>query len=337
MTELKRIDDLLSGGFKENFKWGSSTNAQQFEGGATDGGKGTSIADVRHIDSMADGDFDEFKVASDHYHHYKEDIKLYAEMGFKIYRLTMAWSRIFPNGNDVEPNSEGLNFYDGVIDELLKYGIEPVVTLYAYDLPLHLLKEYNGWMNRQVVTDYLNYVKTVVTHFKGRVKYWVPFNEQNFLLLDSEYMTGYEAQNMTEIFKMQHHFNLSYALATRLVHSIDPAAQVGGNVGNICAYPMTANPKDVEATDNLLKKIGYGPADVYFRGKYSPFYLKVFKGANYKEAVKPGDLEKLAQAEPDFMSLTYYMSSAISADDDAANTTLNGIKAPNSYCNLDYS
>ncbi|AVK64004.1 glycoside hydrolase family 1 protein [Lactobacillus sp. CBA3606] len=314
MIELRPV------GFPKTFKWGSSTNAQQFEGDSNSGHKGVSIADVRQTASSqantvaSSADFADFKTASDHF-----------------YRFTMAWTRIFPNGDETTPNQAGLDYYDAMLTELEKYHIEPVVTLYAYDLPLHLLQAYNGWMDRQIITDYLHYVKTVVTYFKGRVKYWVPFNEQNFLPMDSQYMTGYHGKNKTEIFKMQHYFNLSYAQATVLVHEIDPQAQVGGNIGNICAYPMTADPKDVEATDGLLKRVGYGPADVYFRGKYAPFYLKAFPGADFDQVIEPGDLAVIAKAEPDFMSLTYYMSSAISAQQTDLSHEMNGIKAPNPY------
>lgn len=323
----------LNKGFNKNFKWGSSTNAQQFEGGFDEGNKGLSIADVRDIPSMPDdSNFDEFKVGSDHYHRFKEDIKYYGEMGFKIYRFTMSWTRIFPNGNDAEPNEAGLKYYSDMLSELEKYHIEPVVTLYAYDLPVNLLSQYNGWMDRQIITDYVRYVQTVVTRFKGRVKYWVPFNEQNYLLLDSEYMAGYGAKNQTELFTMQHHFNLSYAQAVKTVHAIDPAAQVGGNIGNICAYPMTADPKDVEKADEIMKRLGYGPADVYFRGQYSQFYLRGFKDVDFDKIVTDDDLTLLKAVKPDFMSLTYYMSSAVEAEPKGKLSPMYAVNAPNPYC-----
>lgn len=317
-------------GLNKNFKWGSSTNAQQFEGGYKEGGKGLSIADIRKISNMPeDSSFDDFKVASDHYHHVEEDIKYYGEMGFQIYRFTISWSRIFPNGNDEVPNEEGLKFYDDMITELEKYNIEPVVTLYAYDLPLHLLEEYNGWMSRKCIDDYLNYVKTVVTRFKGRVKYWVPFNEQNFLLMDSEYMTGYKAKDKVEIFKLEHHFNLAYAQATKLIHAIDPKAKTGGNVGNTCFYPKTCNPKDVEACDEMKFMMGYNFADIYFRGQYTKRYLKQLDGADISGIILKGDMDIIASSEPDFLSTTYYMSSAISGDMKLG--TMNVLKSANPY------
>jgi len=318
--------------FQKNFKWGSSTNAQQFEGGFEDGNKGLSIADIRQVDNdtLKDSNFDDFKIASDHYHRFKEDIKYYGEMGFKIYRFTISWSRIFPNGDDDIPNEDGLEFYSNILTELEKYKIEPVVTLYAYDLPVNLLKKYNGWMSRKIVADYKRYVNTVVNRFKGRVKYWVPFNEQNFILLDSKYMSGYQTRNQTELFQMQHNFNLSYASAIKIIHSVDPQAKVGGNIGNTCIYPRTCNPEDVERVDNIMKRIAYGPADVDFRGKYSPYYLNSFKNVDFNEIIQDGDLELLNSVKPDFMSLTYYMSSVIGAKDSMK--SMNGIKSPNPYC-----
>lgn len=321
----------LEQNFPNNFKWGSSTNAQQFEGGADEGGKGISIADVRQSsENLKDADFKDFKVASDHYHRFKKDIKYYGEMGFQIYRFTMSWTRIFPNGNDKEPNEAGLKFYEDILSELEKYDIIPVVTLYAYDLPLHLLNKYNGWMNRQIISDYSRYVETVVTHFRNRVKYWVPFNEQNFVLLDSKYMSGYKTKNQTELFTMQHNFNLSYAKAVEIVHRIDPSAMVGGNIGNTCVYPKTCKPEDVERADEIMKRVGYGPADVDFRGIYSKYYLNSFKNVDFNAIIQKGDLDLLKSIKPDFMSLTYYMSSAIGANDNIE--TMNGIKSPNPYC-----
>ncbi|WP_315108945.1 glycoside hydrolase family 1 protein [Clostridium intestinale] len=318
--------------FQKGFLWGSSTNAQQFEGAWNEGGKGVSIADVRVIPDMPeDANFEEFKIAADHYHHMEEDIALYGEMGFGVYRFTIAWSRIFPNGNDKEPNEEGIRFYERMLDELEKYKIEPVVTLYAYDLPLNLLKEYDGWMSRQCIDDYLNYVETVVTRFKGRVKFWVPFNEQNFLNLDSEYMTGYKAKDNLEIFQLEHHFNLAYARATKLIHSIDSEAKVGGNVGTSCLYPATCNPADIEACDNLLYKVCYNFGDIYFRKTYTKKYLKNVKGYDISKVLLDGDLDIIASSEPDFLSTTYYMCSVVDSKISNEDKPMNGLKGKNPY------
>ncbi|KZK33733.1 glycoside hydrolase family 1 protein [Lactococcus cremoris] len=318
-------------GFKKDFKWGSSTNAQQFEGGHGQGGKGVSIADVRVIPGAdKESNFNEFKIASDHYHHMKEDIKLYAEMGFEIYRFTIAWTRIFPNGDEIEANPEGIAFYSAMLDELDKYNIEPVATLYAYDLPLNLLEKYRGFMSREIIKDFTHYAETVIKAFKGRIKYWIPFNEQNFIDLDSEYMTGYKAKNRAEVFQLQHHFNLCYAKTTNLVHEIDPAAKVGGNLGNVCLYPLNCDPVNVEATDELAYKSGYGFADVLFRGVYSGIFIKSYEGTDFSSIVLDDDLEVLKSASPDFMALCYYLSAAIEANS-FEDRALNGVITKNPY------
>ncbi|TCW35681.1 6-phospho-beta-glucosidase [Thermohydrogenium kirishiense] len=320
-------------GFPEGFLWGSSTNAQQFEGGWNERGKGLSIADVRKIPNMPkESNFEDFKIASDHYHHLKEDIGYLGEMGFKIYRFTMSWSRIFPNGDDLEPNEDGLAFYDTMLKELEKYNIQPVVTLYAYDLPYNLLKKYNGWMSRECVKDYLHYVETVVTRFKGHVKYWVPFNEQNCVIFDDEYITGYKTKNKKELFQLQHNMNLAYAQATQLVHKIDPEAKTGGNICNTCVYPFSCNPKDVEAADQFAYIFGYGYADILARKKYSKYYLKYFSEYDLSDIIFDGDLDIIGAAEPDFLSITYYMSSVIKSNNDEQIISMSNIKGTNPYC-----
>lgn len=312
--------------------WGSSTNAQQFEGGFDQGGRGLSIADTRKIemDTITDSNFDKFKIASDHYNHIEEDIKYYGEMGFEIYRFTMSWSRIFPNGDDAVPNQEGLDFYDKMLTELEKYNIQPVVTLYAYDLPLALLEKYNGWIDRQCIKDYIKYVETVVEYFKGRVKYWVPFNEQNFIFLDSEYMTGYKAKNNLEVFTLEHHFNLAYSLATQSIHRLDKSAKTGGNIGNSCYYSKTCNPRDVEAMDNIYYRSALCFGDVYFRGVYTKKYLNLYSEYDLGSVILSGDMDIISKCEPDFLSTTYYMSSAIEANEEKG-SNINIVKSTNPY------
>ncbi len=302
--------------FPEGFLWGSSTNAQQFEGGWDADGKGVSISDVRQglqdIDPLA-SDFSGFKVASDHYHRYAEDISLYGQMGFGIYRFTMAWTRIFPNGNDAEPNEAGLAFYDDMLAELERHGIAPVVTLYAYDLPQSLVDQYGGWRSRQCIDDYLRYVQTVVQRYKGRVKYWVPFNEQNAIILDPDYMVGIHPVDRTEHAMITHHFSLAWAKATVLIHEVDPEAKTGGNICNTCVYPETPDPRDVEATDEFAQSWGYAFGDLFARKQYSGFFRKIFDDVDLDAIVTDDDLAVIAAAEPDFLSLTYYMSNVMSA------------------------
>lgn len=302
--------------FPKNFLWGSSTNAQQFEGAAAEGGKGVSIADIRNAGVGGGGEeagFADFKVASDHYHRFVEDIGLYGEMGFKAYRFTMSWTRIFPNGDDPEPNPEGLEFYSRMLTELERQGITPVITLYAYDLPVNLLNKYGGWTSREIIADYLRYVDTVVEAFKGRVTYWVPFNEQNAVTLDAEYMTGSRPSTATELLAITHNFSLAWAKATRHIHSIDPAACVGGNLCNTCVYPASCNPADVEAADELAIAFGYAFGDLFCRRQYSALFRHIFRDADWDSVVRPEDEDEIAAAEPDFLSLTYYMSTTVDA------------------------
>lgn len=307
----------MSKAFPAGFLWGSSTNAQQFEGGADEGGKGVSIADVRTDRAgigTADSNWADFKVASDHYHRYTEDIALYGEMGFRIYRFTMSWTRVFPHGNDEQPNEEGLAFYDAMLSELEKHDIAPVVTLYAYDLPQALVDQYGGWLNRRIVDDYLRYVRTVVERFKGRVKYWVPFNEQNAIIIDQYYMTGVVPKDRTEVAAITHHFSLAWARATALVHQIDPAAKIGGNICNTCVYPFSCDPRDVEAADEFTQSWGYAFGDLFVRKQYSGFFRHLFADADLASVIDRGDLDVIAAAEPDFLSITYYMSNTIRHD-----------------------
>lgn len=302
--------------FPENFLWGSSTNAQQFEGAADEGGKGRSISDVRgqseyksHVGSEISA-FDDFKVASDHYHHLEEDIKLFGEMGLKAYRFTMAWSRIFPNGDEKEPNQEGLDFYDKMITLLEEQNIKVICTLYAYDLPLGLLEKYGGWESRQCIEDYCHYVDTVTKYFKGRVQYWVPFNEQNTVDMNEFYLTGTKTHNKKDNFRLQHYMNLAWAKSTQIIHRNDKLAKTGANMADPCFYSLDCNPKNIEATDEMKYRFfGYG--DVFARKEYSGFYMHQVEDIDVSDIILEGDLEEIGNAHVDFLSLTYYMSTVI--------------------------
>lgn len=301
--------------FPNEFLWGSSSNAQQFEGGRNEGGVGVSIADVRNIqvNVLTDSNFDQFKVASDHYHHLEEDIDLYGEMNFGIYRFTIAWTRIFPTGHEAEPNEAGFAFYDRMLDKLEEHGIKVTATFYAYDMPQVLSEEYKGWVDRRVVADYLKYVRACVEHFKGRIHYYIPFNEQNCAMQDSEYMTGYAVQTPEEMLRMEHNFMMAWAECTKLVHELDPNAQVGGNLANCVPYPMTCDPADVEAADKRMQSFGYGYCDAFCRKEYSPWFLRRFPKEVIDRVILPEDYDTLASAEPDFLSLTYYSSNVITS------------------------
>ena len=183
-------------GFPKGFLWGGATAANQCEGAYQEGGRGLANVDVvpsgedrfpvamgkRKMLSCDDTHYYPSHEAIDMYHHYKEDIALFAEMGFQCYRLSIAWSRIFPNGNDEKPNEEGLKFYEDLFDECLKYGIEPLVTICHFDVPMHLVSEFGAWKSRKMIDCYTRYCETIFTRYKDKVKYWLTFNEINMLL-----------------------------------------------------------------------------------------------------------------------------------------------------------
>ena len=313
--------------FPNTFLWGSSTNAQQFEGGRDEGGAGVSIADVRVIPGYKDADFSGFKVAADHYHHLEEDLDLYAGMGFTTYRFSMAWTRIFPQGDDAEPNAEGLAFYDRMVDGLIARNIVPICTLYAYDLPQHLVDKYGGWGDRQIVDDYVRYVETVVEHFKGRIKYYVPFNEYNCIWLDRAYMTGTPVENDTDMLKVIHHMTMGYAHACEIVHSVDPEAKVGGNIANNIAYPASPNPLDVQECEKHKYFMGWGFTDIECRGAYPKYFLNRFDVSQetIDAIITAEDKAYMARhIRPDFISLTYYFTTVIAQNEAGKNAMSTG-------------
>ena len=316
--------------FPEGFLWGSSTNAQQFEGGHNEGGKGLSIADVRRPNMWGDptvssnvAAFDQFKIASDHYHHLEEDINFYGEMGFTVYRFSMAWSRIFPTGLEEVPCQEGLDFYDRMLTLLETHHISPVCTLYAYDMPAYLAREKVGFINRECVAYYLRYVNAVSRHFKGRIRFYVPFNEQNTMARISEYACGVVADTPEKRFLLDHHLNLAWAQATRVIHANDPQAMVGGNIANTCFYPADCNPLSIKAADDNAACFGYAYADVFARKRYSPFFRRAHKDVDIDTLMASADLDIIASAEPDFLSVTYYMSTLATGGGQAGDTLLN--------------
>lgn len=249
---------------------------------------------------------------SDFYHRYKEDIALYAEMGFKTFRLSIAWPRIFPNGDELEPNEAGLAFYDAVFDELLKYGIEPLVTLSHYEFPIGLIDKYGGWKHRAVIDCFVRYAETVFKRYKGKVKYWLTFNEINIIGLTG-YLSGgllFEdgKLNLQDMYQAAHHQFIASSLATKAAHEIDPANQVGMMLARMEAYPATCHPKDImNAIEKDHQNLFF--SDVQVRGKYPTYMKRFFKENGIELVFEPGDEAILAQYPVDFMSFSYYMSS----------------------------
>jgi 6-phospho-beta-glucosidase len=307
--------------FPEGFLWGGAVAANQCEGAYLDDGKGLSIQDIAPKGIVgpitAEPTKDNMKlIGIDFYHKYKEDIKLFAEMGFKVFRTSIAWSRIFPNGDDAEPNEKGLEFYDNLFDECLKYGIEPLVTISHYETPLNLAKKYDGWRDRRLIGFYENYVRTIFTRYKDKVKYWLTFNEINSIVhapfLSGGIMTEKEKLTKNDVYQAIHHELVASALATRIGHELMPDSKIGCMVIAMPVYPLTSNPDDIikmqeRDRENLLF------TDVHVRGKYPVYAKRLFKEKDIQIKMEPGD-EEILKNTVDFISFSYYMSICESCD-----------------------
>lgn len=304
--------------FPKGFLWGGATAANQFEGAYNEDGKGLSVQDVTPQGGFGpiteEPTEDNLKLKGiDFYHRYKEDIALFAEMGFKVFRLSIAWSRIFPKGDELEPNEAGLAFYDRVFDELEKYGIEPLVTLSHYETPLHLAREYNGWANRDLISFYERYVRTVFERYQHRVKYWLTFNEVNSVLhapfMSGGIVTPPEELSQQDLYQAVHHELVASALATKIADEINPEMKVGCMVLAMPAYPMTSHPLDQLAVRQFENQ-NYLFSDIHVRGKYPNYIKRYFKDNNIEIQFADGDEELLLNHTVDFISFSYYMSVA---------------------------
>ena len=307
--------------FPKEFLWGGATAANQCEGAWNEDGKGASIQDYMPHGIMQGPseviDKHNLKLEGiDLYHHYKEDIALFAEMGFKVYRMSIAWSRIFPNGDDEKPNEKGLEFYDNVFDECKKYGIEPLVTLSHYETPYHLAKKYDGWRSRDLIGFYEKYVRTVFTRYKGKVHYWITFNEINsiwhFPLMGAGILTQKNLLKAQDLYQAAHHELVASALATKIGHEIDSENKIGCMVLGLTSYPRTCNPDDVIATMEESKR-GYFFTDIHMRGYYPSYALKMMEKEGVVLDATDEDLEMLKNT-CDFLSFSYYMSKCIASN-----------------------
>ncbi|WP_278102843.1 glycoside hydrolase family 1 protein [Microbacterium proteolyticum] len=307
--------------FPDGFLWGGATAANQIEGAYDEDGKGLSVQDVmpRGISGPRTErpTPDNLKlVGIDHYHRYAEDIALFAEMGFGVYRFSIAWSRIFPNGDETEPNEAGLAFYDRVLDELERHGIEPLVTISHYETPLHLAEQYGGWTNRALIGFYERYARTLFERYGSRVKYWLTFNEINSLL-HAPFMSGGipipEGGVPTgELYQAMHHELVASARATRIAREVAPAAQVGCMVLSMPIYPLTPSPADAVAVmDADHGNLVYG--DVHTRGEYPGYFLRRLREQGISLDITDEDRADLKNTV-DFVSFSYYMSIAETAD-----------------------
>jgi 6-phospho-beta-glucosidase len=313
--------------FPENFLWGGATAANQLEGGSNEGGKGPNLADVLpggkvRLKLLSQPGFD-FEIdtekytypnheAIDFYHRYKEDIALFAEMGFKVFRMSIAWSRIFPKGDELEPNEEGLAFYDRVFDELHKHGIEPLVTIAHYETPLHLIKEYGGWKNRKLIEFFERYVTVLFNHYSHKVKYWLTFNEINgathFPLFGLGFSATSEENRLQESFQGLHNQFVASAIAVKLGHKIIPNSQIGCMLIYAPTYSYDSDPENVMHALEEGRIFNFFCGDVQVRGEYPTFIKRFFKEHNIEIDMREGDLDTIKEGTVDFISFSYYMS-----------------------------
>lgn len=333
--------------FPKGFLWGGATAANQYEGGYLDGGKGLAVADTltggdgihniprKFIVEMPDGSRKEIgghdevpagakaivdpdtyypsHVATDFYHHWKEDLGLFAEMGCNVYRLSINWTRIFPNGDDETPNEEGLKFYEDVFKECKRLGMEPLVTIYHFDCPLHLANEYDGWVSRHTLEAFKIYAKTILTRYKGLVKYWLTINEIN---INTNFMMNgvhEHVSNKQNAEQCRWHLFVGSAYAVKIAHEIDPENKVGLMIAHGATYPYSCNPEDVwaELEGAHNEKWFYG--DVQVRGYYPAWKVNALERDGIVIQKEEGEDELLKEGVVDFYSFSYYSSQVFAA------------------------
>lgn len=309
----------------KNFLWGGATAANQLEGGFDKGGRGLGSVDVipqgefrfpvmsgkLSYKAVPKGQYYPSREAINHYDRVKEDIALMAEMGFKAYRFSVSWSRIFPTGEETEPNQAGLDFYDCLIEDLLTYGIEPVITICHFDVPLHLVDKYGSWKNRKMIDFYIKYAETLFTRYKGKVRYWMTFNEINMLMhlpFMGAAISFDEGENQTQVlYQAAHNELVASAKAVKLAKSIDPENQVGCMLAAGQFYAETSHPNDVLAAHEKNRE-NFFFGDVQARGYYPSYALKFMEREGIKLEKDSEDQAVLREGTVDFIGFSYYSS-----------------------------
>ena len=330
---------MTKANFPKEFLWGGATAANQIEGAVLEDGKRYSTADA-----LPDGVFGDIVIpprqeylkreAIDFYHRYKEDIALFGELGFKVLRVSIAWSRIFPNGDEQEPNEKGLAYYDALFNEMAKYGIQPLVTLSHYEMPLHLATEYSGWVNRKVIDFFTHYAETVFKRYQNKVKYWLTFNEINVILHAPFNGGGIMGQSKeldkSLLYQAIHHQFIASALVTKLGHDINPDFKIGCMIASAVNYPLTPDPADALETQRKERE-NFFFGDVHVRGKYPRYMQRYFEENNIHIEFAEGD-EAILKNTVDFVSFSYYMSYCATADEEknaqAKGNIMSGVKNP---------
>ncbi len=315
--------------FPNDFLWGGAISANQSEGAYLEDGKGLSIVDViphgqERMDyklglvpdlTLKSSNYYPSHQAIDFYHTYKSDIKLMAEMGFKVFRTSIAWTRIFPNGDEEKPNQAGIDYYQDLFKECHKYNMEPLVTLCHFDAPMHLVETIGSWRSRKMVDHFVKYAQTCFREFDGLVKYWLTFNEINILLhspFSGAGLVFQEGENKDFVkYQAAHHVLLASSLATKIAHEINPDNQIGCMLAGGDFYPETCHPDDVwSALEKDRENLFF--IDVQVRGKYPSYSKRLFKEKNIELVMEEND-ENLLKNTVDFVSFSYYSSRCASA------------------------
>ena len=318
---------------KKGFLWGGAVAAHQVEGAYRANGKGLSIADVmtggsrekaREItDGILEGKYYPNHEGIRFYEHYKEDIKLFAEMGFQCFRTSIAWSRIFPQGDEDTPNEEGLQFYDNLFDELHRYGMEPVVTLSHFEMPYGLVKKYGGWRSRELITFFTRFANTVMERYKDKVTYWMTFNEINNQMVVTNNIYAFtnsgilfqEGEDREKIvYQAAHYQFVASALTVKRGHEINPNFQIGCMIAASPIYPYSCSPKDILLAQREDRRFNLFFADVHARGHYPSYAKKEWERRGYRLDMTEEDLTAISQGCVDFIGFSYYLSSVMCAD-----------------------
>lgn len=362
--EEQRMKGITKSGFPEGFLWGGAVAANQCEGAWLEDGKLPNVTDVM-VGIIRDKDepglaWDEktgkwtmslydnktylSHEAIDFYHHYKEDIALMKEMGFKAFRTSISWARIFPRGDEETPNEKGLEFYDRLIDELIAAGMEPVITLSHYETPLYLITEYGGWTNRQLIGFFERFARTVIQRYKGKVKYWMSFNEINNAFKiplaaagvigkhpekDSKPMDGVTE---ADIYQACHHMFVANSLAVKACRELDPEAKMGVmcSFSHLATYPLNCDPENVFGTMEFRRNAWFF-TDVMCRGHYPAYIHRIWEEKNCGPAMEPGDEEILAAYTNDYIGFSYYRSAVYSASDEMKADTGGAVGVKNPF------
>lgn len=305
--EHKQLDQ-----FPEDFLWGSASAAYQVEGAWNEEGKGVSVWDefVRIPGKTFKGTNGD--VAVDHYHRYKEDVALMKEQGLRAYRFSIAWTRIFPNGRG-EINQAGLQFYIDLVDELIKNQIEPLVTLYHWDLPQALQDEYQGWESRKIVEDFTNYAQVLFEAFRGKVKYWISLNEQNIFISHGYLMASHPpaVSDPKRMYQANHYANLANASVIKKFHELNMPGSIGPSFAYGPNYSLNSDPKNILAAEDSEDLNAHFWMDVYLFGKYPISALKMLKKQGLAPTIENGDEELLAAGKPDFLGINYYQTNTV--------------------------